>query len=415
MIPLNHYNKCKNLFRQLIEANIHKCKEDIEPKEYWVERGGIRGIAYRDAFDLDVYIKDLIEQSILPSVSFNEFRKEFISGEPRNDFYLYGIHFCININEELKRILNLSLMMYRADNILELTQTEFKNLYFSIYEDKFTVKVNTIVKNFYSLETKLLNQEKVNITIQKKRSYVCVVYEITDTKRTYKNNPRDYPQTIIDISIGILRIYQNHKISYVINEVNYSPGCPKIFNIETSFPVMMQLFETKKDYVITDHELQQFKEFFEYAYSSEEQILMAIQRFSTACERESDDDRLLDLVFTLEILFGKGVSRKKRRHKVLIRLLNLISSKKEVRQTLCQKMNDLYDARNAIAHGLERKREYYTCIENLGNYQEIVRQAITAFINTMKSYKDLNHRGMVDKLDYDKRGINELDARKISW
>jgi hypothetical protein len=48
---------------------------------------------------------------------------------------------------------------------------------------------------------------------------------------------------------------------------------------------MTQLFETKKDYVIT------------------EQILKAIQKFSTACERESDDDRLVDFVFTLEIYF----------------------------------------------------------------------------------------------------------------
>jgi ferritin len=52
------------------------------------------------------------------------------------------------------------------------------------------------------------------------------------------------------------------------------------------------LLETKKDYVISDHELQEFKEFFQNAYLSEQQILMAIQRFSTACERESDDDRL---------------------------------------------------------------------------------------------------------------------------
>jgi hypothetical protein len=64
-------------------------------------------------------------------------------------------------------------------------------------------------------------------------------------------------------------------------------------------------------------------------------------------------------------------------------------------------MNDLYDARNTNAHGLERKHKYYTCIQNLGSYQEIVRQAIRAFINT------------IDKLDYDKIGIYEIDMTKI--
>jgi hypothetical protein len=56
---------------------------------------------------------------------------------------------------------------------------------------------------------------------------------------------------------------------------------------------------------------------------------MAIQRFSTACGRESDYDRLLDLVFTLEILFGKG-DGDSIKHRILARLINLISSNKEI-------------------------------------------------------------------------------------
>jgi hypothetical protein len=68
-----------------------------------------------------------------------------------------------------------------------------------------------------------------------------------------------------------------------------------------------------------------------------------------------------DFVFAMEILFGKG-DADSIKHKILIRLLNLISGKKEVRQTLYQKMNDLYGARSIIVHGLERKAKYYTCI-----------------------------------------------------
>jgi hypothetical protein len=114
------------------------------------------------------------------------------------------------------------------------------------------------------LETQLLNQQKVNIMIQKRRSYTYVVYEITDTKKdtgTYKIIHLDHPQTIIDISVGILRIYENHRISYVMKQVNYSPGCPKIFKTETSSLVMTQLLESKKDYIISDHELQEARVF----------------------------------------------------------------------------------------------------------------------------------------------------------
>jgi hypothetical protein len=144
--------------------------------------------------------------------------------------------------------------------------------------------------------------------------------------------------------------------------------------------------------LVNTDELQEFKDFFQKAYLSEEQILMAIQRFST---RESDYDKLLDLVFTLEILFGKGDAGSTK-HKILIRLLNRVSSTILFRKTLYWRMSDLFSARSSIVHGLTKKNKFYTCIQNLGNYEEIVRRAISVFINTMKS-ESLDHQGMMDK------------------
>jgi hypothetical protein len=102
--------------------------------------------------------------------------------------------------------------------------------------DKFTIEVNTIVNiiinNFDSEEIELLNQEEVKIKIRKQpkstshAAYACVIYEITDSKKNIENfNPLHYPQTIIDISVGILRIYKSlgPKIEYIVNDVNYSP------------------------------------------------------------------------------------------------------------------------------------------------------------------------------------------------
>jgi len=66
--------------------------------------------------------------------------------------------------------------------------------------------------------------------------------------------------------------------------------------------------------------------------------------FSTAC-RESDHDRLLDLVFTLEVLFGNG-DADSIKHRILIRLINLISSNKDVRESLYEKKSALYDTRS---------------------------------------------------------------------
>ncbi len=255
----------------------------------------------------------------------------------------------------------------------------------------------------------LLCQEKLNISIRKQHnvSHTHINYRITDS-RSHMNNYLQDPQTIIDMVTGIIRIYKSPKVNYIINSVKYSTGCPKFLKTESS------LFATTiKDYVINTDELQEFKDFFQKAYLSEEQILMAIQMFSTGCGRESDYDRLLDLVFTLEILFGKG-DPDSIKHKILIRLLNLVSSTIQVRETLYTRMSDLYGARSTIVHGLRKKPKFYTCIQNLGNYEEIVRMAIRVFIDTMKS-ENLDHQRMMDKLDYDKRDIYEIDIGKMDW
>jgi hypothetical protein len=293
VISQDHYNKCKNL-HELIEENTLKYKQVVEPHEREVKTDSFTYLAY-EGIDPDAYRKQVIEQ-LISSVTFDDFYKELISGEPRIDFYLYGKRFRIDVKEELEQILNLSLMMYKAVNAFDTIQEPFEDLYFRIYDDKFTIEVNTtvniIIKNFDSGETQLLNQEEVKIKIRKNpnSSYAYIVYEITDSKKnieTFKINPLQYPQTIFDISVGILRIYTSPRIEYVVNNVTYSPGCPRFLEPENPF------HSFKNYYPIKISELQTL---LQKAYSSEEKIKLTIERSSIACGRESDYDRLLDLV-----------------------------------------------------------------------------------------------------------------------
>lgn len=91
-------------------------------------------------------------------------------------------------------------------------------------------------------------------------------------------------------------------------------------------PLLLFVTGLTKDYIITVDELEKFKDFFQTAYLSEEKIKLTIERFSIACGRESDYDKLLDLVFVLEILLGQG-DADSIKYKIIIRLLNLISNK----------------------------------------------------------------------------------------
>lgn len=158
--------------------------------------------------------------------------------------------------------------MYKIVKVFDTIQGEFEDLYFRIYEDKCTIEVNTVVniilRNFSSEETELLNGEEVKIKIRKdpKSRYACIVYEITNSKKrieTFKIDPLQYPQTIIDISVGILRIHKSlgPRIEYVVKLVDSSPGCPRTALPETA----TSPHSFKNDYLMDISELQTFRDF----------------------------------------------------------------------------------------------------------------------------------------------------------
>ncbi len=85
------------------------------------------------------------------SLAYDDFIKFYtnLTGREYTDkFYLFGRTFYIHIKKELIRILNLSLMAYYASNRNDLIEEEFKNLYFSIYEDTFAIEIQTTMENF---------------------------------------------------------------------------------------------------------------------------------------------------------------------------------------------------------------------------------------------------------------------------
>jgi hypothetical protein len=170
----------------------------------------------------------------------------------------------------------------------------------------------------------------------------------------------------------------------------------------------------RNDYQIKISELQTFKDFFQKAYSSEEKIKLTIEKFSIACRRESGDERILNLVFAWEILLGEGL-KYNIKGGMTNRLLNLIPNTRNNREMLSTKMPILYNARNAIVHGLDRK-PVFECMNNLETYEEIIGTTITAFIDRM-NFLELNYSEMIKKLDCDEADIldHEIDIGKLDW
>jgi hypothetical protein len=320
--------------------------------------------------------------------------------------------------------LRVGILLYNAINRYEEIEKQFKELYYSIfYSDQFELKLTTVIKNFDSASFTLLSRkDQLTVAIEKQTdSTLAINYSLHDKKNNGYHIWRQ-PGTVIDIIVGMLRIYTSPNIDYFVSGAEHPIGCP-VF-IKTNAPQWYEYGFTidPPAYTMNDDERGGFMKFVNIVMQSEERVVMAIQRFSIACDRESDYDKLLDLVFTLEILLGDS-NVDSIKHKIVLRLLNLLSSKKEVRKELYDSMSSLYDARSTLVHGGHKKPKFFIAISNLENYIEIIRMGLLIFIKTMAieklNYENMSgkklYQKMFEKLDYDKEHIHEIDMSKILW
>ena len=78
-------------------------------------------------------------------------------------------------------------MMYEIINKFDVIGEKFRDLYYSLYADKFIIEVETILKNFYSVDIELLNRHNLIVSIKKNPSYTSICYKITGIKNDKKN------------------------------------------------------------------------------------------------------------------------------------------------------------------------------------------------------------------------------------
>ena len=164
-----HYKKCYGLFTELIEKYTSEYIDEVNSKKI-IGRPKNNGYdKYKDGFDPDEYRDNLIKQ-ISSSNDFNQFYDQITSGQYKENFSLFGKEFHIDIENSLLYVLNLSLMMYETINKFDLIEEKFKDLYCSVYSEKFSIEVETIIDNLDSVEFELLNTHNMSISIKKNPS-----------------------------------------------------------------------------------------------------------------------------------------------------------------------------------------------------------------------------------------------------
>jgi hypothetical protein len=198
VVDLSHYNKCKNNLINLIEAEIPSHRRVIETKTTWVTKRNLTFPEYENGYDPNSYRLVAVKQ-MLPSNDFTNFYKEFISRKYTDSFTLFGHSFQVNIKRELTNILHLAFNLYSVedkDRIMHI-EMNFKELYYSIYYDKFDLELTMVLRNLNLVNTTLLNKDRLVVTIENyNHSRPIVKCKISDTKNSRLNILQQNPLSI---------------------------------------------------------------------------------------------------------------------------------------------------------------------------------------------------------------------------
>ena len=58
-------------------------------------------------------------------------------------------------------------MTYNILNKFDAIDLELRDLFYSIYEDKFTIEIDTLIENLDAVNTKLIDEDTLNVSIIK--------------------------------------------------------------------------------------------------------------------------------------------------------------------------------------------------------------------------------------------------------
>ncbi len=154
----------------------------------------------------------------------------------------------------------------------------------------------------------------------------------------------------------------------------------------------------RDSYKLDDATLQRFIAFFndysDIINQKQQPISNALFRFSSSYEQRTLGDRLLELVMTLEALFGsRGDSLT---YKIALRCSSFLYPPGEERREAFEAIKKVYDDRSAIVHG-EKIDSKYTS-EEMDQLEQYVRRSITTFLEQFKKGNRISSGEELDKL-----------------
>ena len=217
-------------------------------------------------------------------------------------------------------------------------------------------------------------------------------------------NARARADEVLESLECLLRLFQPGGVS-VRRHSNYMPRVVGQELKRTIFfpgvpvkPETATLHE-RAPYPLDDEVLGQFIEFFDAHWEILQEntpgyLAISLTRFNSSYERRSQADRLVDLVISLEAMFGDRKSRSIS-HKVATRCADWLHSLEDERLTACDFVKKMYKERNNVVHG---EQEPGPCKTQVDELEDVVRASLRKFLDYRASTGKIPHGNDLDNL-----------------
>lgn len=126
----------------------------------------------------------------------------------------------------------------------------------------------------------------------------------------------------------------------------------------------------------------------------------AVYRFSSSYEKRTLADRLVELVITLEALFGDGSDSLT--YKIALRCSSLLYPPGETRKEVFKAIKKVYADRSAIVHGKRLDSKYSN--EEIGRLEDYIRRSMLKFLEQYKKGNPITSGEELDELLFFEKG-----------
>lgn len=248
-------------------------------------------------------------------------------------------------------------------------------------------------------------KNKISLSVSRlKNSCSQLEFDITETHLN-----KD-PVQLVKTFCGILSVFKKDFYGR-ISRIEFVCGC---IDHGYGFEITQSHDHNNKLMRFDINEIESIENFFNRIQHFD-QVAFAIEKYFIALDKKSQIEKILFIVMSMELLFGKSKEIDSIKFRLTIRTINFISKKLEKRELIAHKIREIYDTRSSIVHGNTSRRDnekIRKCISNLDNYMELLRLILLKFIRISANFK--NHDEIMKKIDYD-MNISELKLYSIKW